>query len=394
MTHRYDAVVVGAGVIGAAVARELATDHDVLVVDRGQVAGGATGKASGIVSLQVHYEHAPEAVEHAHDFIEAYDGHRNVEFTPRPRVKLARADQRADARAYADLLQSRGFDATYLDGDAVEERFPGVFDRSANAGAVVAERMGWLDPHTFTTALVRDAEDRGADLRTGVTVESLAVDGGDVVGVETGEGAVAADTVVAAAGWRTRPLLEGVLSLPVRPERYQTVTLDVDRDLDENFPMGGASDPGHYWRPERGGQLHVGGGTHVVDPPGAVRSSADEAFVQSVASSMPDRIVGIDDARVASTGVCPTGDAVTPDRYPIVDAPEAAPDGLLVATGFSGFGVMAAPIAGTLAGRLARGESPPFPVEHFRLDRFADRSADFRPTAEPPFVAQTPASLE
>lgn len=388
-----EVVIIGGGVVGCAVARALAPDHDVTLVERGQVAGEATGKASGIISPQLEYEFAPDAARHALAFVERYDGHRDVDYTERPCVLLANPGQVGDARDYADLLSSLGFEAPYLESDAIERRFPGVFDLSGFAGGVVVERVGWLDPYTFTTALVQDAVDQGARLETGTEVESIRAANGRVVGIEADDGGIRADTVVVAAGWWTRPLLADLVEVPVRPERYQTVNLETDHEFDERFPMGAADEPSHYWRPEHNGDLHVGGGSRFVTPPGEVQTNADESFLREVASVIPDRVDGLDTARVASDDVCPTGDAATPDRYPILDAPAVAPEGLVVATGFSGYGVMASPIAGTAVRTLVTDEEPPFSTDHFSLGRFDDRSADFDLPPFPSFQARRPRSV-
>lgn len=88
------------------------------------------------------------------------------------------------------------------------------------------------------------------------------------------------------------------------------------------------------------------------------------------------------DARVASEGCCPTGDAMSPDWLPIIDAPDDAPEGLVIATAFSGLGLTASPVAAAAVRELVDGYGAPFSLETFSLDRFDDRSSDF---PEPPF---------
>ncbi|MGM0718732.1 MAG: hypothetical protein ACQET5_16535, partial [Halobacteriota archaeon] len=89
---------------------------------------------------------------------------------------------------------------------------------------------------------------------------------------------------------------------------------------------------------------------------------------------------------VVTGDTCRFGDSATPDRYPIVDAPTEAPDGLVVATGTHGFGIMAAPTIGKAIRLVATDESGPFSVEPFSLDRFEDRSTDFGSS----YIAESP----
>jgi glycine/D-amino acid oxidase-like deaminating enzyme len=70
-------------------------------------------------------------------------------------------------------------------------------------------------------------------------------------------------------------------------------------------------------------------------------------------------------------------DTTTPDARGIIDAPAEGPDGLVVAAGFHGAGVMATDSIGTAVRSLVTGETAPFPVAPFRLDRFETRDTGF-----------------
>lgn len=104
-------MVVDGGGVGCAVARVLAADRDVLLLERDRLAAGATGEASGPLSLGEHYGRTPKAATHAREFFAAYDGHRDVDSDRRPRVALARPDGGTAARASARFLADQGFDA-------------------------------------------------------------------------------------------------------------------------------------------------------------------------------------------------------------------------------------------------------------------------------------------
>lgn len=388
MRERYDVVVVGAGIVGCAAARELAPDHDVLVLERGQIGAGATGKASGLVTIVEEYSDVPAAAEHAITFFREYDGTGDFAFTERPFVELRTDDHDASKlRDHAASIREDGFEVAFRTPSELEERFPGTFRLSGHAGGVVYEDAGWLDPYTYVMTVRDDAERAGVEFRTGVDVDGVAVAGGRVVGVETDQGErVRAGRVVVAAGWRTRDLVAEHAELPTRPFRYQTYNLDHGRELSGDFPMAWDERSHLYWRPEHNGELHVGGGTYFVDPPGAVRTTTTEGFQRLVAETIPERIADLGDARFIAGDTCRTGDTATPDRYPIIDAPAGAPEGLVVATGGHGFGIMASPVAGRAVRAVVADEPAPFPLRQFALDRFEDRSAGFGSS----YIAESP----
>lgn len=382
--------IVGGGVIGCAAARELAPDHDVLVLERDRIAEGATARAAGEVTMTPSYTDHPAIAAYANDFFRAYDGTGAFEYTETPSVELVTAEREETARARVDRLQGDGVDVAFLDAAAVADRWPRL-DVSEFVGAVRFADTGHLDPYTLATTMRGDAEDRGARFRTGVTVTDLIVDqeetdasGGanaseganaSVTGVETDAGTVTADAVVVAAGWQTPELLAPSLQLPVRPYRTQCLVLRPDSSLPASFPMGWIPGEHVYFRREANGDLLVGGWSFAEDDPAAASRSADEAFRDHVAGLVP-RFLRTEGALRVVDGWAGI-DGATPDTRPIIDAPADGPTGLVVATGFHGRGVMTAPVAGALVRSHVADEEPPVPAAPFRLARFESRSADF-----------------
>ena len=378
----YDVLIVGAGVAGCVSAYELAPDHDVLVVDAGPVAGETTGRSSGLITITTDVLvpraatlDVSEMATHVNEYVRALDGTGEFEFVERPGVELVPPDGVDDAREYVTELREDGLAVTYLEPDELEARYPGVFSMESFAGAVCYEDVGWVDPYTYTTTLKREAEARGATFRTGVDVEGVTVEDGAVTGVETRSGHLEAGAVVCAAGWRTPELLADVIELPVRPFRIQIVTLDPGRELDESYPMAWDARTDLYWRPDAAGHIHVGGGEYTLDDPQAADEDVDEWYVDLVAETLPNCLAGFETAGIADSWTCIDG--ATPDAVGIVDAPADAPDGLVVATGFHGLGIMFSPITGTAVRSLLTGEEPPFSLEGMALDRFDSRETDF-----------------
>lgn len=378
----HDVVIVGAGIAGCVSAYELAPDHDVLVIDKGQVAGETTGRSSGLITVttDVLVPHAemldvPAMAAHVNEYVRDLDGVSEFEFVERPGIELVPADQKASARDYVTDLQEDGIAVTYLDPDELEARYPDTFIMDAFAGAVLYEDVGWVDPYTYTTTLQQEAIARGAEFRTGVEVENVTFDNGTVTGVETGAGHIESDHVVCAAGWRTRDLLKDVIEVPVRPFRIQIVTLDPGRELGDDYPMAWDARTDLYWRPDAAGHIHVGGGEYTLEEPQSASDDVDEWYIDLVAEALPECLADFTDAGVADSWACIDG--ATPDAVGIVDAPADAPDGLVVATGFHGLGMMLSPITGTAVRSLVTGEDAPFSLDGISLDRFDSRGVDF-----------------
>ena len=179
-----EVLIVGAGVIGCAIARELALDHEVRVLDRNGVAGGATGRSAGLIAPTLFFGNLPETARYANAFFERFDGTGEFSFTRRERLDLVgagvdtdsagsegdegstggegaagnEADEERKARKRAARLYEQGFPVRYLDGAAIEARHP-AFDADSFAGAVRYGDTGWVDPYTYTIELRRPPSD-------------------------------------------------------------------------------------------------------------------------------------------------------------------------------------------------------------------------------------------
>lgn len=377
-SDHFDVVVIGGGIIGCVSARALADDYDVLVLEQGQIAGDASGKASGVVTFSAQRSTLPEFVDYSLSFFEKYDGYEHFEFTPRNTIELVPDSLEASARERVSGAVDNGFPLSYGDVDTIEEKYPGVFDCDRYVGGIEYRDTGVVDPYTCTMSYLEDAKDRGSEVRTDTAVSDVLVESGSVSGVRTTDGTVyGADHVVCAAGWRTSPLLTDYISVPVHPLRYQTVDLEPSFDFDGSYPIGIDPVNGLYWRPQENGSLHVGGGDYLVSNPGERTNAIKESFRLTVGTELPGILRGFDDAKLTGEDTCPTGDAATPDSLPIIDAPADGPDGLIIATGFHGYGIMASPSAGAAVYSLVSGEESPFPLDPVSLDRFESRDPEF-----------------
>jgi len=374
----YDVIIVGGGVNGCAIARELAPDHDVLLLEKDQIASQTTAKASGLITTVFDYGAYPEATTLALEFFREYDGTGHFSYNPRNIVELRTENIAENPPEKVGAYQDAGFDVALYGVDELEARYPDAFNLDLFGGAIEYREGGRVDPYTFATTLQADAEDAGVDVRTGVTVDAIATIDDAVTGIVTSDNErITAPTVVVAADWHSRDLVEPHLDLPIRPYRAQTLNLTTDRRFDDTYPITIETHSHLYWCPEHEHELHIGGGAYFSENPPRVKTSITPAFRNFVADTIHEYIPNIRDARISAEDLCPTGMAGTPDGNPIYDAPPDAPDGLLLATGSNGQGIMAAPMAAAAIRALLTDIEPPFPLQPFRLDRFGDLTPDF-----------------
>ena len=227
--RRADVVVVGGGVNGASIAMHLARmgAGRVLLLEKGHLASGASGRSGAMVRL--HYLHptlvrmAMEASEVFHNFDDAVGG--DARFVQTGRLLLFPEHDADAARANVAMNREVGANIRIISLADAAELAPGL-SLDGVALAAYEPDAGHADPLATTYAFADRARDLGAEIVTGCAVRRIVTTGGRVTGVETDEGLVETDAVVAVTGpWVNQlaaPLGE---PLPVTPVRVQMVTL-------------------------------------------------------------------------------------------------------------------------------------------------------------------------
>jgi glycine/D-amino acid oxidase-like deaminating enzyme len=335
-------VIAGAGAIGASIAYHLAERgaKDVVLVDRGKVASGATAKAMGGVRQQ--FSTAAEVVL-AQESIRFFESLGPPFFDQVGYLFLATTEEGlAELEARRELQSGLGVPVEAVDAKAV----PGLYADDV-VGAFACWNDGCADPPAVTRELVRRSVESGVELRE--DTDALDVDG-DVLVIACGPHSA---DVAAARG----------LELPVRPlcrQLLRTGPLDLPQDL----PMTVEAESGFHFR-QRGDRLVLA----MVDA--EARWGFDEVVDESV---FEDRLARLAHRYPSAAGTF-IADAwaglydMTPDAHPIIGW---VGDGVYAACGFSGHGFMQSPAVGKAAASELQGDAAPFDLEPYRLERFAE----------------------
>jgi D-hydroxyproline dehydrogenase subunit beta len=378
-----DVVVVGAGIVGAACARELAVRGvRVTLLDRGDVATGTNGVGEGNV-LASDKDAGPEL-----DLTRAGLGlygelderlgaeariRRKGALIVHPEEDTWAAEPDRIARLLAEGLRCR-----LVDADGVRELEPELTG-SLHGAAFFPDDLQCA-PRPIARALVREARAAGAELRTGCEARTISLGDGRVCGVHLRDDAIlTAGAVVLAAGAWSRPLAESArLDLPLEPRWGQLVRLaSADRDpplirrkiVDGSYLASVASaDPGlevtTVLETTCDGDVLVGSSRARRGFDTAVDPAVTEAMVERAAALVP----GVRGLPVAAawTGLRPW----LPDHLPAI-GPSARVPGLWVATGHEGAGVALGPVTGRVLAQAFCGEEPLVDLAPFHPDRFA-----------------------
>ncbi|MAF65845.1 MAG: FAD-dependent oxidoreductase [Planctomycetes bacterium] len=385
------AVVIGAGVLGCAISRELGElGAEVVVVDRnGEVGHGSTSASCGIVRR---FYSQPGMVRLAQEashlwadwgaWLGPIDG--DLAVFERPGVLLLPEALDASVLAIVEDMRSCGVPVRLLDADAVEERFgfldvgrcspPVAVDHpeflvgsgERIAGAVFEEDGGYVVSPGLATHNLRLAGERvGVRYRLNTEVTAVRHEGGAPFEVVVSRGRpLVADVVVNAAGpWSGVLNGLGGVSLPLetRPLRREVHALANPCSGAERVPVVGDLDGGVYLRPESGERQLIIGSTDPacdelewVDDPDALDVGITQRYRERQVLRAMKRFPRIEMG--PPSGLAHLYDVTTLDWYPIVDRTDLP--GWYVAVGTSGSSFKTAPMIGVmLAGIIESCES-------------------------------------
>jgi sarcosine oxidase subunit beta len=382
-----EAIVIGAGVVGAATAFVLTQQgvRDVLLLDKGRAGGGASERSGALV--RAHYTNAPEAAmalaaqRWFHNWGELVGGDSG--FTATGFFQFVAPADNERLRENVTMLQGLGVNTRLVTPDEVEGLAPQLWMERDELAAYEPD-SGYADPAATVAALVAAAQRGGATIREGLPVTALRAEGGKIVGVTTPEGPIDAPIVVLAnGGWSVSLAQPLGIALPIHPVRVQIAFFE----RPGAFARGRAGGPtiidranGFYARPQGDDLTLVGlSGFHDAlaapgdDPAPALdgyRREPDAEFAPLAGQQVARRIPTLAGGRLVRGHAGPLD--VTPDGKAIIDRAPGI-DGLYLAVGMSGSGFKKAPAIGACVAELiTTGAATTASIAPFRLARFAE----------------------
>jgi glycine/D-amino acid oxidase-like deaminating enzyme len=336
-------VVAGAGAIGASIAYHLglAGANDVVLVDRGEVAGGSTSRAMGGVRQQFSSAAEVRLTQASIRFFEELGAplfdQVGYLFLATTEEGLAALDARRELQAGLGVPVER-VDPAVVPGLRTDDVL----------GAVMCAEDGVADTVGVTRELVRRAGELGVDVREHTPADE-----------------VEAEVLVIACGpWSAELAAKRDVELPVRPLCRQLLETGAIDGISEQLPMTIEAESGFHFR-RRGDRLVLA----MVDPTPrwGFETAVDESLV-------PDRLSRLTHRYPPAAGTAIDRSwaglyDMTPDAHPLIGW---AGEGVYAACGFSGHGFMQSPAVGAAVAEELLARETEFDLTPYRLERFAE----------------------
>lgn len=370
-----DAVIVGAGVVGCAIAYHLMRRGfgRVLVLEREAVGAGTTSKAAGGIRAQfptaVEIQFSLESMAVFERFPEEFGvdpGFRRIGYL----FLVSDPEDLEGFRQRVALQRSLGADVRIITPAEARALVPALRVDDLIA-AVWGPGDGVAGPAEVTQGFARRARELGARILEGVEVTGIKVDDGRVAGVHTSRGSVSTRLVVNAAGPAAARVarLAGV-AIPVWPRRRHIFFTEPFPEIPGPVPLTTDRATGFYFRKELE-QLLLSPGD-VEDVGDDLRAAVDWRRVEETVDKAVRRLPVLEKARIAGgwAGLRP----LTPDDHALIGwAPGV--QGFFLAVGFGGHGFQHAPATGRQVAEWLVDGRPSLDLSLFDPARFARETA-------------------
>ncbi len=363
-------VVIGAGIMGLAVAYNLArfgVDR-IVVVDKSYLCGGASGRNGGGVRAQwssdTNVRLMRESIRRCAEF--ATKMRINVWFRQGGYLFLARSEQMARTlSASVELQREHGLPTRMIGPGEVKKLVPEL-DTSRVVAASYNPEDGVVFPWPFVWGYARECERLGIAIHTHTSVLDIETEGDRITAVVTDRGVIKTPKVICAAGAWSPELTRMVgVELPSHPHRHEICSTEPLKPFLKPFVGDLAS--GLYFSQSMRGEI-VGGISNAKVPAGLDQGSSLRflaLYARDLTRTMP--ILGGVRVLRQWSGCYD----ITPDGNPLVGKVDEV-EGLILISGFMGHGFMMAPIMGELLARhLLFGEEKEL-FERWNLRRYRE----------------------
>ncbi len=368
--ERAKVVIIGGGIMGLALAHNLGVrkETDVVVLEKGYLCAGASGRNGGGVRMQwgtpTNIELAKRSIELMKSF--AREMGINIWLRQGGYLFLAKSRETAERlESNAALHHQHGVHTQVLTPDAAREVVPQLTMKGIRLCAFHRDD-GVIFPWPFLWGYAQSCARRGIRVETFTQVTGFEISDGRIRRVRTDRGDIRCDTVVLAAGaWSAELAKMASVELPNQPRRHEILSTEPLKPF--LGPLVTVLDTGLYFSQSMRGEI-VGGMGDPRERPG-LKMGSTLRFLSRFANALLEQMPILGRVKVLRQWAgCYD---VTPDNSPILGRTPRLPN-LLQMSGFVGHGFMMAPAVAERMGEWMVHEHEDDLFTRFNLSRFAE----------------------
>ena len=388
MNKSADVVVLGAGIIGCAVAYYLAKKGSKVIVieKREMICAGASGANSGGVPLSL-WRHDSPVIELTKESVKLYENlsdeidydieHEKVGLI----TCVTDEDQSVILDKQAEGLRKKGINVKFVDGDEIRRQEPALQGNIIRG--LEDEDTAIINPFKAAFGLARAAKKLGAEFLIATETQAIETSKAKVASVVTDRGRIETDFVVNSAGpWAPEIGKMIGLTIPIEPVKGQVIVtepvplnkrwryiMDAAYLLPHIAPSGDSEDLMMKlgivggWLQHNTGNWIIGS-SHEISFDKEVTRQTIECMARKTIEFMP---------MLKHVNCIRTFAGLRPHCYiddlPILGKVDSL-SGFIIATGHLGAGVTLAPITGKLIAELIIENETSLPIDAFAFSRF------------------------
>ncbi len=368
MKNKAQVVIIGGGVIGCAIAYELAKRKvkDIVLLEKNSLASGATGRCGAGVRQQwgtemnlklsigsvKRFEILQEELEYPYDLEFEQTGYFMPAYTEK---------QVEQFKKNIALQRQFGLDVQWVQPDEARSIVP-IINTHGLLAATFHQKDGHLNPFHVNFAYARAAQRLGVDIHCHTKVLGISTEKDSIKKVSTDKGDIACEIVVNAAGGWSQSIGEMVgINIPTYSERHQILITEPYEPLFK--PMVMSFYHNFYTQQEPNGAIIMG-----IGDPNEMKGYNMEhslAFAKKCSSLVTRVLPPLKNARMIRqwSGLY----NMSPDKTPIIGEASTL-NGFYMACGFSGHGFMIAPMTSVLIAQMITKEELDIPEVKTKLD--------------------------
>ncbi len=199
-------VIIGAGVVGCAIARELSKYKglDIVVLDKREDVGGDASKSNSAI-IHTGYDAVPNTLESqlvvaSNPMFPKLVKQLDVEFKLIGAILPAINDEQYEqlGKIKEKAFKNRVYDVEYVTKEEIIKMEPNI-NKDVKGGLIIP-REGIIDPFTFTVALAENSASNGVVYKLNTEVLGINVENNKIKSLETNNGNIEADYIINSSG--------------------------------------------------------------------------------------------------------------------------------------------------------------------------------------------------